>query len=148
MRDIANRFSEQMDIIYSYIDLIAITIKIAGVSQKGLRSRHDFVIAAIEIAKSIKKTGNFTIAAYEGAFLTVCSEYELVIRSLIEEYIQRAVGQCSDYHHLPRNIREWYPEGCAQILLKMKHEKFSHLKKRANPQQYCKLCETFKIRRI
>jgi hypothetical protein len=47
MRDIANRFSEQMDIIYSYIDLIAITIKIAGVSQKGLRSRHDFVIAAI-----------------------------------------------------------------------------------------------------
>jgi hypothetical protein len=129
MRDIARRFSNQMDKICGYIDLILEVISLAKVSQKGLRSKHDFVLNASKVTDSVQKIGNFTITVYDGVYLTACADYELVIRELIEAYMQCAVQKCRLYHHLPQEIREWYPEGCARILLNLDQDKFRHLTK-------------------
>lgn len=129
MRGIANRFSDQMDKVCGLIDLITAAVKLTTISQKTLHSKHDFVIAATSLARSVQKIGNVTTAAYDGAYLTVCAKYELVICNLIETYVQRTVDKCHDYNHLPRNMREWYPEGCARIILNIKQDKLKHLTK-------------------
>jgi len=129
MREIANRFSDQMDRICHYIDFIIAAIKLTKVPREGLRFGHGFVVAASSFTDAVQKIGNFTIAAYDGAYLTACAEYELGIREFIETYTARVADKCHDYHHLPKDMREWYPEGCARLILSIEQDKYRHLTK-------------------
>lgn len=127
MRGVASRFAANMDNILGFLDVVAATMQLAKESVGRNRSISSFQVAARRVHKSVLSSNRFTLVAFDGAFLTACAEYELAIRDLIEKYIQRAASKCPQYNHLPKEMRDWYPEGCARIILHIKNDRFSHL---------------------
>jgi hypothetical protein len=127
MKNIASRFALEMDSIYSFVDVILSAIVLSKADFKGIHSRKKCFITAKKLKEAVNSGGNLTVVAYDGAFLSSCAEFELCIRSLIEKYIDRAANKCVVYNHLPKEIRDWYPIGCSNILLNLKQDKFSHI---------------------
>jgi len=66
MREIANRFSDQMDMICHYIDFITAAIKLTKVPREGLRSGHGFVVAASSSRMQCKKSATSLLLPMTG----------------------------------------------------------------------------------
>lgn len=130
MRNVANQFAANMDNILGLLEVTTSAVSLAKESPGPRPVSKPFLIAARKVHQNVLSSSHFTLVAFDGAFLTACAEYELAVRHLIETYISRAVTKCPKYNHLPKAIRDWYPEGCARIILNLKNEKsekFRHL---------------------
>jgi hypothetical protein len=129
MKSIASRFALEMDAIYYFVDVILSAIELSKADFRGINSRKRCFITAQRLKEVVRNGGNLTVVAYDGAFLSSCAVFELCIRNLIEQYIDRAVNKCTIFNHLPKEIRDWYPIGCSNILLNLNQDKFSHITK-------------------
>jgi len=127
MKNIACRFALEMDNIFSFVDIILSAITLSKSNFSGIKSRKKCFITAKKLKNKVVSSGNLTVVAFDGAFLSSCAEFELCIRKLIEEYIHCAVNKCASYNHLPKEIREWYPLGCSNIIININQDKFSHI---------------------
>ena len=131
MRAVASRFAANMDNIISFLEVMAAAVQLGKESIGQNRSRSAFQVAARRLHNTartnIQGSGRFTLVALDGAFLTACAEFELAVRDLIEAYVLRATLKCPQYSNLPKEMRDWYPEGCARIILRLSTDKFSHL---------------------
>lgn len=132
MKQIASGFSSEMDRINQFLDLINRCISLAKAGKSPAKSRQAFIAAANNVAKYTSVMGNnLTLLAYDGTYLRMCAEFELSMRQLIEKYVYESSTKCANYNHLPKEIREWYPEGCSLIILNLNQDKFKHLTKDA-----------------
>jgi hypothetical protein len=59
--------------------------------------------------------------------LTLCADLELALRELVIRYVECAQAKCEDYNHLPMAMRDWYPRGCAELLMSLSQDRFKHL---------------------
>ncbi len=130
MRNVATQFASNMDNILGLLDVTSAAVSLAKESVSPRPVTKPFLIAARRVHQNVHSSSHFTLVAFDGAFLTACAEYELAVRHLLEAYISRAVTSCPKFNHLPKAIRDWYPEGCARIIINLKNEKsdkFRHL---------------------
>jgi len=127
MRSIASEFSKEMDRVEAFLDAMITSYAVAKEDPKGIASRKRFVINARKLRKTIEGCSDLNVVAFAGAYLHVCAEYELTLRRLIETYIESATLKCSQYHHLPKIMRDWYPVGCAELIRNIKQDKFKNL---------------------
>ena len=116
-----------MDNIYSFVDVVLSAITLSKSRFTGIKSQKKCFITAKKLKNNIAKSGNLTVVAFDGAFLSSCAEFELCIRNLIEKYIDSAVNKCPAFNHLPKEIRDWYPVGCSNIIINLNKDKFSHI---------------------
>jgi hypothetical protein len=123
----AAKFGQDMDDIHGYVHVIEAALNVVKTSTKGVRSKHPLTRAAVNLHLRGHKVGHFTVAAYDGAYLTACAAFELVVRELIERYVERCSDKCSTYNHLPKEFRNYYPEGCARLILDVGRDKLKHL---------------------
>ncbi len=127
MLTIASDFSLELDRVGGFLDLVVRSYGVAKADANGISSRKKFITQAKALRKTITMHPDLSVVAYAGAFLHVCAEYELTIRRLIERYVERAATKCTQYQHLPPAMRDWYPTGCANLLLALKKDKYGHL---------------------
>lgn len=131
MLEIARDFAKRTDGIIAFLDIVAAAIAVAKAEHKNVKSHSSFVSSSRRLKARIVKNIDFSLTAYDGTFLTVCAEYEMTIRKLIEKYVLDAAQKCTEYHHLPKEIREWYPDGCSNLILNITQDKYAHLTKDA-----------------
>jgi hypothetical protein len=131
MKTIFAEFSIEMDKVISFVEIIKFSIEIGKADDKKVKSKIPFIKYSKQLKRRLTASSNITPVAYDGAFLRACAEYELTIRKLIEKYIEQATSKCIEYHHLPKQIRDWYLDGCSNIILNLKQDKFKHLTKDA-----------------
>jgi hypothetical protein len=129
MLAIAQGFADRCDGIVSFLDIMAATINVAKLDHKRIKSRTSFVSSSKKLKAIVLKNQNFHLTAYDGAFLTLCAEFEMSIRKLIDKFVLDASNRCNEYHHLPPAMREWYPDGCSNLILGINQDKFAHLTK-------------------
>lgn len=127
MKTVASNFGVSMDDILSLVKIMADVLSLAKQDPSKLRSRQAFAAAAKKLHRSILRSSRFDVVAYDGALLSACAEYELAVRALVEKYVERAAIKCPKFDHLPIAIRNWYPPGCAHLILNLTQDKFSHL---------------------
>jgi hypothetical protein len=127
MKTVAANFSVSMEDILSFIDIMIDVLHLAKQDASKLRSGQPFAMAAKKLHGTILLSSRFDVVAYDGALLSACAEYELAVRALVEKYIERAAAKCPIFDHLPAAIRNWYPEGCAHLILNLTQDKFRHL---------------------
>lgn len=128
MEELAAKFGEDMDNMRGYVMVIDAVLNVAKTSPKGLRSKHALTRSAQNLYQRAHEAGNFTVAAYDGTYLTACAAFELVVRELIEQYVEHCSLKCAQYNHLPKAVRDYYPEGCARLILDIGRDKFKHLR--------------------
>lgn len=129
MLTIAHDFSKRCDGIVAYLDIVSAAVNVAKAEHKSIKSRASFVTSSRKLKNVILKNQDFPLTAFDGTYLTLCAEYEMAVRKLIEKLVLDATGTCTEYHHLPKEMREWYPDGCANLILEITQDKFSHLTK-------------------
>jgi len=129
MLAIAQDFGGRCDGIVSFLDIVAATVKVAKFDHKKVKSRASFVSSSRRLKTIVLQNQNFSLTAYDGAFLTLCAEYEMSIRKLIDKFVLDASIKCTEYHHLPQAMRQWYPDGCSNLILSIAQDKFAHLTK-------------------
>ncbi len=127
MQKIAIGFTKRMDSILAFLNIVSATITVAKTDHRNIKSRASFITFSKRLKSVVVANPNFSLAAYDGSYLTICAEYEMTVRNLIEKFISDAALKCTEYHHLPKEIREWYPVGCANLILNITQDKFSHL---------------------
>jgi RiboL-PSP-HEPN len=127
MKTVASNFDVSMDDILSLVKIVTDVLSLAKQEPSKLRSRQAFAAAAKKLHRTTVHSTRFDVVAYDGALLSACAEYELAVRALIEKYIERAVMKCPKFDHLPASIRNWYPTGCAHLILNLTQDKFRHL---------------------
>jgi hypothetical protein len=127
MNTIAANFTKAMDDVHGFLEISAEVIQLPKKSITTTKSSTAFVLAAKKLRREVLGTHRIDIVAYDGAFLHVCAEFELTIRALVDRYVERAIAKCPEYHNLPSEIRNWYPKGCANLILNIQQVKFSHL---------------------
>jgi hypothetical protein len=129
MLGIARDFSKRADDIIAFLDIISTAIAVAKVDHRNIKSRSPFISSSKRLKARIVKSPNFSLTAYDGSFLTVCAEYEMTIRKLIDKFVLDAAQKCTEYHHLPKEMRDWYPDGCSNLILNITQYKNAHLTK-------------------
>jgi hypothetical protein len=129
MQQIAQDFSKRAQDIVAFLDIISTSITVAKADHKNIRSRSSFVSSSKRLKAKIIQSPYFSLTAYDGSFLTVCAEYEMTIRKLIEKFVLDAAQKCNEYHHLPKEMRDWYPDGCSNLILNIAQDKNAHLTK-------------------
>lgn len=127
MLTIAAQFGRDMDQIVAFVDLTRSTQDLAKQDPRAFRSTHPLATAARDVHQKARRLTLPTVVAYDGAFLGACAQFELCVRRLIEGFLVQATTKLPDYSHLPQAIREWHPRGCANILVRLKSDKFKHL---------------------
>lgn len=127
MRDVALEFNKEMGRVEAFLDAMVAAYSVAKEDPSGITSRKKFIANARKLRKTLRKDANLNIVAFAGAYLHVCAEYELTLRRLIERYMETAAMRCARYHHLPQQMRSWYPIGCAAIIQNIGHDRFKHL---------------------
>lgn len=129
MLAIAQGFADRCDGIVSFLDIVAATINVAKLDHKRIKSHASFVSSSKKLKVIVLKNQNFYLTAYDGAFLTLCAEFEMSIRKLIDKFVLDASNRCNEYHQLPSAMRKWYPDGCSNLILGINQGKFAHLTK-------------------
>jgi hypothetical protein len=129
MQSVIKDFELQKNRILCLVEVINASMEVGKTDDKTIRSKAAFVIASKRLKAMI--VTNITPVAYDGAYLTACAEYEQAVRSLIDRFVAGVVSKCTSYQHLPRKMRDWYPDGCSNIILNIKQDKFNHLTKDA-----------------
>ncbi len=129
MLTIAQEFSRRTESVIALLDIVAAAIVVAKADHKKIKTRAPFVVLSKKLKNAVLANADFQFTALDGPYLTLCAEYEMTIRNLIEKFVLDAVQKCPEYHHLPREMREWYPDGCSKVILDIKQDKFSHLTK-------------------
>ncbi len=129
MLTIAQAFSKRCDGIIAYLDIVTATIAVAKADNKSIKSRTSFIASSRKLKDVVLQNQDFSLTAFDGSYLTLCAEYEMTVRKLIEKLVLDAASTCTDYHHLPKSMREWYPDGCSNLILGIKQDKFAHLTK-------------------
>jgi len=126
MKKVSAQFTLDMGKAEAFVDLVASTFDLAKRDVKQLRSKHPVAIGALDVHSKARKLGN-TADAYDGAFLTICAQFEFVVRDLIEVFIDHLSIKIPIFRNLPDTIRTFYPRGCATVLINLEQDKFQHL---------------------
>lgn len=129
MLTIVQAFSKRCDGIIAYLDIVSAIIAVAKADHKSVKSHASFVMSSRRLKNVVLKNQDFSLTAFDGSYLTLCAEYEMTVRKLIEKLVLDATSTCAEYHHLPKEMRDWYPDGCSNLILGIKQDKFSHLTK-------------------
>ena len=129
MQSVAARLTKEMDQILAFVELTQATFNLAKKDLKGFRSKHDLALAAKELNAKVRALVLGTAVPYEGAYLSACAQFELGVRDMIETYVSRLSQKFPSFSSLPKQIQDAHIEGCARILLNIRMEKFSHLKR-------------------
>lgn len=129
MLTIARDFATRSDGVVAFLDIVAAVVTVAKTEHKSARSRVTFVRASKRLKTLAQADAGFYLTAFDGSYLTLCAEYEMTVRNLIEKFVQEASLKCMEYNHLPIEMREWYPDGCSTVILNIGMDKFSHLTK-------------------
>jgi hypothetical protein len=125
----AHAFEERMDSILMFLDILSASVAMAKSNDRYVKSKAAFVVSSKRLKSIIIRNSNFTLVGYDGSYLTACAEFEMTVRRLIEKFVGEANVKCSEYHHLPKVIRDWYPDGCSSIILNISQDKYRHLTK-------------------
>ncbi|AQX74568.1 hypothetical protein B1772_03490 [Dehalococcoides mccartyi] len=126
MNILSARFSDDMRKTEEFVDLIKSTFDLAKQDIKHLRSKHPIMVNALDVHTKARKLGG-TSEVYDGAFLTICAQYEFTVRDLIETFAGNLSSKIPIFQNLPDIIRSYYPKGCATLLLHIDQEKYNHL---------------------
>ncbi len=129
MLTIVKDFSKRCEGIIAYLDIVSVTISVAKADHRAIKSRTSFATSSRKLKNIVQKNQDFALTAFDGAYLTLCAEYEMTVRKLIEKLVADATTTCTEYHHLPKEMRGWYPDGCSNLILGINQDKFSHLTK-------------------
>lgn len=127
MLSISSTFTSSMTDVLAFLTVVSDVFQLPSQSITSTTSATAFIKAAKKLRRDVASSNRIDVVAYDGAFLHVCAEFELVVRALIERYIERAVVKCPEFHNLPGDLRNWHPEGCASVILNIKHGRFKHL---------------------
>lgn len=126
MQSVAAKFSQDMQQVEVYIDLVNSAFDLAKYDYKNLRSKHPVALGAIGVCQTARKLGS-TVEVYDGSYLSICAQYELAVRNLIEVFTNHMNIKIPMYSNLPEQIRTWYPKGCSVILLNMGGDKYQNI---------------------
>ena len=127
MRAIASRFAQDMDQVVMATELTALSIRLAQVEFGKQKSPREAVKIAKELQGKISGMQNPSVLFFEGTFLSTCAQYELAVRDLLEKFVAAASAKMKDFNHLPREMRDWHPQGCAKLILNLDKDKHRHL---------------------
>jgi hypothetical protein len=126
MKTVSTQFALDMNKAEAFVDLVSSTFELAKHDIKKLRSKHPVVINALDIHSKVRNLGT-TADTYDGAFLTICAQFESAVCDLIEVFIGHLTTKIPIFQNLPVIIRTFYPKGCAIILSNLEQDKFKHL---------------------
>ncbi len=126
MKNVSSQFAKDMLQAELSIDIVTAIFRLAKYETKTFRSKHPIALEAISIHEKVRQLGT-TLEAYDGAFLSICAQYEFATRTLIERFISQLDTEIPLYSNLPETIRDWYPEGCANIILNVNQDKFQNI---------------------
>jgi|GEM_PF-5308345 len=127
MQGLAGNFAKEMLRVEAFLDVMLASVNLAKLPTTGFRSRHPAALAARSLQNQLRSAPSVITVVNDGAYLTVCAEFELTIRELIVRYVELAVARCPNYQHLPASMRQWYPRGCGELLVNLSQDKFKHL---------------------
>ena len=90
--------------------------------------RRRVVARARRVQTSAKKLGtSLSVVPFEGAFLYVCAEYELSVRTLVEDFGSSVSKRVKRYSDLPEKLRNRNVRYSATILNELDRDMFSSL---------------------
>lgn len=128
MNVVASTFSGRMSKVAEWIDLVDILFALGTDDIRRLRSRVSAANRTRDLHRAATGLGTtLTVVAYEGAFLTVCAEFELAIREMIEVFIDRACAAKPTFGALPSAMQKRQHAGCAKIITHIDRPNFNHL---------------------
>ncbi|NVO30242.1 HEPN domain-containing protein [Hymenobacter lapidiphilus] len=127
MISISNNFSAKLDEVDKFIQINEELLQLGKININRFRTKHDIGIPIGKLYPLVSTSSLFSIVAYEGSFLSVCAEFELCIREMIEKYVDLLSAKCGLFTHMPEVIRNFYPHGCASIMSNITQDKFKHI---------------------
>jgi hypothetical protein len=127
MLNVAAKVATAMRQVAMLLDVLAASVGVAQVSPKGFRSKHPLARAALSLQQRFPASSALTTVVHDGAYLTLCADFELALRELVIRYVEEAQRKCPDYNHLPQRMRDWYPRGCGELLVNLSQDRFRHL---------------------
>lgn len=127
MLHIARRFESDMDQIIVFVELTESIFNLAKHDLKSLRSKAPLALAAREVHFKTRQLRLGTAVPYEGAYLSACAQFELVIRDLIDFFVSEITKIYPTFQKLPKAIQDAQIEGCKKIIPHTNKDKFKHL---------------------
>lgn len=116
MNNLSIQFAKDMQKAELFIDMVNATFKLAKGDIRYFRSKHQIAADVVAIHKKTRELGT-SLEALDGTYLSICAQYEFVTRNLIETFINKLNNKIPLYSNLPEPIRDWYPRGCANLIL-------------------------------
>ncbi len=123
---VSERFTIEMNRVVAYTELVEATFDLAKHEPRKTSSRKPIDLKTHVVHQKAKEVAS-TAVAYDGVYLSTCALFEMAIRDLIETFINSLVVKIPSYNKLPKEIKEWNPRGCSEILININQEKFKHL---------------------
>lgn len=126
MLTIAVKFSKEMGEAIAFVDLLEAALLLGNKNPKRLRSKHPISIQGLIVHNKVNALST-ALVGYDGTFLTICAQFEMTMRSLIERFVEQAVAKKANFNHLPLSMRQWHSKGCAYLLANIDRDQFKHL---------------------
>lgn len=127
MLSIASAFKADVARIEAFVELSESTFDLARVSISGLAGTHPIYASVINVHTKARAIPAGLSLACEGAYLSICAQYEQCVRDLVEATAIDAVTKKGQFALLPQKMREAHLQGCGMILQKLKRDKYKHL---------------------
>ena len=126
MKAVSVRFRSEMEQAITLVELIGSARDLAKVDIRAFRSQHA-VADHVRTVHAAALAFASTPIAYDGIYLAICGRFEFTVRELIERFIELAMTAVPSHSHLPAAIRDWHSQGTADIILRIREERFRHL---------------------
>jgi len=127
MDGVSNRFSVEMDEVIASAELVRLAASLAKVDPASIPVTPGAAATIADLHKRARSLSARTVVANDGAFLAACALYELAVKDVVEAFLAAAKTRIPTYVHLPAEIRDWNPIGCANVLVCIKEARFGHL---------------------
>lgn len=130
MLTISADFARQINQALAFLDLVVSAFDLAKVNKSRFQSKHGLGKAALDIYAKARAIPTGMSLACEGIFLSVCAQFEQVIRELIEEAAMQVASKKGAFSLLPAKMQEEHTVGCG-VILENRYDKFGHLSQSA-----------------
>jgi len=124
--DISNRFTAEMDKIGEFVRLMKANQELAGHGYEPIRARNSIknnISNIVTFTRNVGAAGHH----FDGAYLSACALFELVVRELITKYVSEVNTRIESYHRVPEQIKKWHTKGCVFLLSNSGQDRFKHI---------------------
>lgn len=121
----ATLFQSRMKSLRLWLEVVDHVNRLALVKVPA-KKKNSYIVSARKIAKSATTLGTaLSVVPFEGAYLYICAEYELAVRTLIEDFGVSVNHKVKRFADLPDKLKNRNLINSAIIMNELEHDRFA-----------------------